>query len=439
MSTTIRHTRLLPWLLATIMLAAQTAKGETPKSWMNSNLDSLVELYRHLHANPELSYHEKETSARIATELKTIGASVTAGVGGYGVVAVLKNGDGPTVMLRADLDALPLTEQTGLVFASTKKEKNSDGTEVGVMHACGHDLHMTNLVGVGRYLASHKDGWQGTLILLGQPAEERGGGARAMLEDGLFTRFPKPDYAIALHVDPTMASDQVSVKSGYALANVDSVDVTLFGKGGHGALPHTTIDPIVQAAQFVLAVQTVVSREIKPLEPAVITVGSIHGGTKHNIIGDRCHLQLTVRSYSDDVREKLLGGIRRKAEAVAMGAGAPKPEVVVSEGTPAVFNSQDLAERMTPVFREVLGKENVLQGEPAMAGEDFSRYGRTGVPILMYRLGTVAAQELARDRQLGQIAPPLHSPSYYPDVETALTTGITTMASAALALMKPQR
>ena len=307
--------------LFTFALSFSAACGETPQSWVSSNLDSLVELYRHLHANPELSFQEKETAERIAAELKAIGASVTANVGGFGVVAVLKNGEGPTVMLRADLDALPISEATGLVFASKKRTNGSDGTQVGVMHACGHDLHMTNLVGVGRYLASHKDEWRGTLIFIGQPAEERGGGAKAMLEDGLFSRFAKPDYALALHVDPSVASGQVALKSGFALANVDSVDVTMFGKGGHGALPHTTIDPVVQAAQFVLAVQTIVSREIKPLEPAVITVGSIHAGTKHNIISDRCHMQLTVRSYSDDVRDKLLDGIRRKAKAVAMGAG----------------------------------------------------------------------------------------------------------------------
>lgn len=423
--------------LLTFALSFSPAFGETPGSWVSSNLESLVELYRHLHANPELSFQEKETAERIADELEAIGASVTANVGGFGVVAVLKNGDGPTVMLRADLDALPISEDTGLVFASKKRAKGSDGTEVGVMHACGHDLHMTNLVGVGRYLASHKDEWRGTLIFIGQPAEERGGGAKAMLEDGLFSRFAKPDYAIALHVDPSVASGQVALKSGYALANVDSVDVTLFGKGGHGALPHTTIDPVVQAAQFVLAIQTIVSREIKPLEPAVITVGSIHAGTKHNIISDRCHMQLTVRSYSDEVRTKLLEGIRRKAQAVAMGAGASKPEVVVSEGTPAVFNSEELAQRITAVFQQVLDSENVKQGEPAMAGEDFSRYGRAGVPILMYRLGTTDARQLARLKQLGQSAPPLHSPAYYPDLEKALATGITTMASAAIELMKP--
>jgi hippurate hydrolase len=400
-------------------------------------MESLVEMYQQVHANPELSFHEEETSARIAAELREIGASVTTDVGGLGVVGVIRNGEGPILMLRADLDALPITEETGLVFASTKRAKNSDGTEVGVMHACGHDLHMTNLIGTGRYLASHLDQWQGTLIFVGQPAEERGAGAQAMLKDGLFTRFAKPDYAIALHVDPQVASGQVALKSGYALANVDSVDVTLFGKGGHGALPHTTIDPIVQAAQFVLAVQTIVSREIKPLEPAVITVGSIRSGTKHNIISDRCQMQLTVRSYSDEVRTKLLDGIRRKAKAVAMGAGAPEPEVVISEGTPAVFNSEELAQRITEVFQRVLGDQNVKQGEPAMAGEDFSRYGRAGVPILMYRLGTTDARLLSRYNQLGQPPPPLHSPTYFPDVEKSLATGVVTMTHAAMALLKP--
>ena len=420
------------------LVVSGTATGaETPSSWVSSHMESLVELYQQLHANPELSFHEEETSARVAAEFKEMGASVTTDVGGFGVVGVIRNGEGPVLMLRADLDALPITEETNLVFASKRRAKNSDGTEVGVMHACGHDLHMTNLIGTGRYLASHLDQWQGTLILVGQPAEERGAGAQAMLKDGLFTRFAKPDYAIALHVDPQVASGQVALKSGYALANVDSVDVTLFGKGGHGALPHTTIDPIVQAAQFVLAVQTIVSREIKPLEPAVITVGSIRSGTKHNIISDRCQMQLTVRSYSDEVRTKLLDGIRLKAKAVAMGAGAPEPEVVISEGTPAVFNSEELAQRITEVFRRVLGDENVKQGEPAMAGEDFSRYGRVGVPILMYRLGTTDARQLSRYNQLGQPPPPLHCPTYFPDVEKSLTTGIVTMTHAAMTLLKP--
>jgi metal-dependent amidase/aminoacylase/carboxypeptidase family protein len=346
--------RWLLILVAAALLAPGIARCEDPKTWTERHLDDLVALYRHLHANPELSFQEKETSARMARELAQTGADITTGVGGYGVVAVLKNGVGPTVMVRADMDALPITEETGLAFASTVRgwEKlgpapsrrgktqrirwiarclsqffpnlhgpSKEGIEVGVMHACGHDVHMTNLIGVARYLAAHKDRWQGTLVMIAQPAEERGSGARAMLKDGLFERFPRPDFALALHVDATLPTGTVGCRGGYVMANVDSVDITVRGRGGHGAHPQTTIDPIVQAAQLVLALQTIVSREIDPIEPAVVTVGSIHGGTKHNIIADTCHLQLTVRSYSDQVRSQLRSSIERKARAVAAGRG----------------------------------------------------------------------------------------------------------------------
>lgn len=274
-------------------------------------------------------------------------------------------------------------------------------------------------------------------MLIGQPAEERGAGAKAMLEDGLFERFPKPDFAVALHVDSTLAAGRVGYRPGYALANVDSVDITVHGKGGHGAQPHTTIDPIVQAAQLVLALQTIVSREVKPTEPAVVTVGSIHGGTKHNIIGNDCHLQITVRSYSDDVRQHLLEAIRRKALAVAMGAGAPEPTIRVSEGTPALKNDQQLALRLAKLFERELGADKVVESDPSMGGEDFSRYGLAGVPILMYRLGAVDARRLDRYQQLGQQPPSLHSSKFYPDIEETLTTGIVTMSAAVLDLLKP--
>ena len=269
------------------------------------------------------------------------------------------------------------------------------------MHACGHDIHMTNLVGVSRFLAEHKDQWSGRLMLVGQPAEERGAGARAMLDAGLFDRFGKPDFALALHVDATRATGQIAYRGGYALANVDSVDITMHGKGGHGAFPHTTIDPIVQAAQLVGALQTIVSREVKPVDPAVVTVGSIHGGTKHNIIPSQCSLQLTVRTYSDDVRTKVLAAIGRKAAAVAAGAGAPEPTIETSEGTPALWNDRELAERLDTVFRQALGEENVSIAEASLGGEDFGQFGKAGVPILMFWLGSVDAMRLARYQQLG--------------------------------------
>jgi len=413
------------------------AAAETPQQWVEENLPDIVKLYQHFHAHPELSFHEKETAARLAEELEDVGAKVTTGVGGHGVVALLPNGKGPTLMLRTDLDALPVTEQTGLGYASKVTVTNpDDGTETGVMHACGHDIHIANIIGVARYMAANKDKWSGTLMIIGQPAEERGAGAKAMLEDGLFERFPKPDYAVALHVDATAATGTVGYRGGYALANVDSVDITCRGRGGHGAYPHTTVDPIVQAAQLVMALQTIVSREVKPLEPAVITVGSIHGGKKHNIIGDQCHLQITVRSYSDEVRKQLLEAIQRKAKGIAISMDAPEPDVKISEGTPSLWNDRELAARLARVFEETVGEENVSQAEPSMGGEDFSRYGKAGVPILMYRLGSVDPRRLERFKQLGASPPSLHSPRYYPDAEATLSTGIQTMANVALELLK---
>lgn len=412
--------------------------AEEPAAWISKNIRPLAKLYLHFHQTPELSFEEEQTAARMAKELADVGATVTQNVGGHGVVAIIENGEGPTVMLRADLDALPVVEETNLPYASKVKVKDADGKTVGVMHACGHDIHMTTLIGTARYLAANKDKWSGRLMFIGQPAEERGSGAIAMLKDGLFKKFKKPNYAIALHCSATMASGQVALRPGYAMANVDSVDVTLFGRGGHGAYPHTTIDPIVQAAKFVLDVQTIVSREVKPIEAAVITVGSIHAGTKHNIISDQCHLQLTVRSYSDDVRKQLIEGIKRKAKAAAMSVGAKDPVIKVSEGTPSLSNDNELAGEMATLFKSVLGDDNVHEAEPVMGGEDFSQFGRSGVTSLMYFLGVVDQRRLDRFKEM-EIAPPsLHSASFYPDIEKSLETGVVTMSNAALQLLKPK-
>jgi len=431
---------LVSVLIAAGAQAADTAatNPETPQVWAGENLENLTQLYRQFHAEPELSFAERETAARLAEQWKAAGAEVTTGVGGHGVVGLLRNGDGPTLMLRTDLDALPVVEETGLAYASQVRTTDSSGGEVGVMHACGHDMHMTNLVGVARYLATHRDQWRGTVMLVGQPAEERGAGAKAMLADGLFTRFARPDFALALHVDATLAAGKVAYRAGYSLANVDSVDITVLGKGGHGAYPHTTIDPVVQAAELVLALQTIISREVKPIEPVVITVGSIHAGTKHNIIPDECQLQVTVRSYSDEVRKQLHEAIGRKARAVAAAHRAPQPVVKISEGTPSLFNDPQLARRVATALRKAVGEENVGQAEPSMGGEDFSRYGLEGVPIVMFRLGSVEAPRLARYEQLGQEPPSLHSPLYYPDPELTLRTGITAMTHAALHLLPPR-
>lgn len=417
--------------------AATRAQAVSPgETWARKNLDDLLAIYKNFHLHPELSFHEKETAATLAKHLRAAGVEVTENVGGYGIVGVLKNGPGKTVMVRTDLDALPVKEMTGLAYASQVSVKNDAGNEVGVMHACGHDIHITNLIAVARYFAANKDAWKGTLILLGQPAEERGSGARKMLEDKLFERFPKPDYALALHCDSSLATGKISVRGGYILANVDSVDITVRGRGGHGAQPHTTIDPIAQAAELVVALQTIVSREIKPAEPAVITVGSIHGGTKHNIIGDNCHLQLTVRSYSDKTRTQLKEAIQRKAKGIAVAYGAPEPTITFSDGTPATFNDEALAARLDTVFRGLLGDDNVYKGEQAMGGEDFSEYGRAGVPITMYRLGAVNAKRLARMKELGQEPPSLHSPLFYPDADEALITAVSTMTAAVHEVLK---
>lgn len=425
---------LASWLAAAVP-AARAQDG--PRAWVEEHLDEIVELYRHFHANPELSFMEKETAARLAKELSAAGVEVTEDVGGTGVVGLLKNGEGKTIMLRCDLDALPVTEQTGLAYASKVKVTDpSTGVEVGVMHACGHDIHITNLIATARYLAKHKDQWRGTIMFVGQPAEERGSGAKAMLEDGLFEKFPKPDMAIALHDDATLEANKVGIRGGWSMANVDSVDITIIGRGGHGAAPHTTVDPIVTAAQLVLALQTIVSREMKPIDPAVVTVGSIHAGTKHNIISDRCHLQLTVRSYSDEVRQKVLDGIRRRAEGICQAAGCPEPPVIkVSEGTPALFNDEKLTSRVRELFIKEFGKENVHESEATMGGEDFSQYARAGVPVLMYRVGAVNAKRLARMKELGD-PPSLHSPIFYPDAEETLVTALHSMVATTLELLE---
>ncbi len=425
-------------LLAFIPLSV--SRAETPAEWAASHISELVELYRQLHQQPELSSREEKTAARLAELWKQAGVEVHTGVGGHGLVGLIKNGRGPTLMLRTDLDALPVVENTGLAYASQVKVKGKDGSTIGVMHACGHDIHMTNLTGVAQYLTGHKSEWSGTVMLVGQPAEETGKGARSMVDDGLFTRFPKPDMALALHVDATLETGRVGYRSGYSLANVDSVDITMRGRGGHGAAPHSTIDPIMQAAELIVSLQTLVSREMDPVHPAVVTVGSIHGGAKHNVIPDTCHLQLTVRSFSDEVRRRLLDGIRRKANAVAEGACAPKPTVeVLDEATPALFNDEKLVARLLPVLRKTLGEASVVASEASMGGEDFSRYGRAGVPICMLRLGSIEPLRLAGLKRGGQEPPSLHSAVYYPDADKTLLAGINVLSTAVLDLLPAKK
>jgi amidohydrolase len=423
-----------------LSLGALPATAEEPgdaATWIDKNGDSLVDLYKQLHQAPELSLKEEQTAKRMAEELRAVGATVTTDVGGHGVVGVIQNGSGKVLMLRADMDGLPVIEQTGLPYASQVRIKDDRGATVGVMHACGHDMHMTNMVGVARYLASHRGQWSGTLVIIFQPAEERGGGAKAMLDDGLFVKFPRPDYAVALHCGADFPIGQVGYRAGYIQANVDSVDITVKGRGGHGAYPHMTIDPIVIAARLIVDLQSIVSREINPTEPAVITVGSIHGGAKHNIISDECRLQLTVRSYSPEVRQKLLDGIKRKALTAAASSGASEPEVSISESTPSLKNDPELTERIASALRRTLGDANVVESERSMGGEDFSYYGLAGVPVCMFKLGTVKPELLAEFAARNELAPSLHSPLYYPDPAGSLKTGVPAMVSIVLDLLAP--
>ena len=412
------------------------------RSKVNAEYPYLFELYKHLHAHPELSFQEQKTGARVADELKRAGCGVTTGVGGHGVVAVLKNGSGPSVLVRADMDALPVKEQTGLPYASTVVTKDDAGNEVPVMHACGHDFHMTALVGVARVLAQLRDRWRGTLVLIGQPAEESGGGARAMLKDGLFRRFPKPDFCLALHDKSDLAAGKLAYTPGPMLANVDTVDVAVRGVGGHSAWPHLAKDPVVLASQIILALQTIVSRELEPGQAAVVTVGSIHGGTKHNIIPDEVKLQLTVRSFTDEGRRKTLDAVKRIARGQALAAGVPEdrlPIVAVSDQTfNALFNDPQLTERVAGTFKSWFGEENVQLAKPTMGGEDFAEYGRTAdkIPICLFWVGGVKREVFEKSTRTGQALPPLHSPFWAPDPKPTIKTGITAMIAAVLELME---
>lgn len=402
------------------------------KNSVDSDFNRLADLYRDLHAHPELSFEEEKTAERIAGLLKSSGFEVTTKIGGHGLVGLLKNGTGPVIMVRTDLDALPVKEHTSLPYASKARQQNERGIEVDVMHACGHDMHMTVFCGAARFLALHTNLWSGTLVFIGQPAEEKGEGARRMLADGLFTRFPKPDYALALHVSPTLEAGKIGFVEGYSFANVNSVDVTIRGVGGHGAYPHKTKDPVVLAAQAILAFQTIVSRELEPKEPAVLTVGSIHGGTKHNIIPDEVRLQLTLRSYSDEVREHLLASIRRICRGLAEAAGLPPelyPTVEVKEATLSLYNNPELTQKLADSLKNWLGKEKVVPESPVMAGEDFAHFGRTAekIPVCLLWLGSVSPEKK------GEL-PSLHSSNFAPVPEKTIQTGVTTIVASVLEL-----
>ena len=434
-------------ILFILPLIAAAAGAQVPADRLgklvSAELNSLTGLYEHLHRNPELSFYEEKTAARLISELRKLDFDVTPKVGGHGFVAVLKNGAGPAVMIRTDLDGLPVVEKTGRPYASDTRTRDDQGNDVGVMHACAHDIHMTSFVGTARMLARLKADWSGTLVMIGQPAEERGAGARAMLEDGLFTRFPRPGYVLGLHADSGLETGAIGYGAGFVFANVDSVDVTIRGVGGHGAAPHQTKDPIVIASQVVLALQTIVSREVRPTDSAVVTVGSIHGGTKHNIISGEVKLQITVRSYSDKTRKMVLDSIRRITTHIARAAGVPADReptvrVVEKEYTPALYNDPALVGRLVPVWKRIFGSGKVVELDPAMVGEDFSRYGREDprVPIFMFRLGTIdPARMQESQRPSGKPLPSLHSAFFWPVPRPTIETGVKSMTAAVLELM----
>jgi hippurate hydrolase len=422
-------------LLASIPAAAQTIPSEARLSALYAELEPV---YVDLHRHPELSLHETRTAAILAERLRRLGFEVTEHVGGTGIVGVLRNGPGKTVMLRTELDALPIEEKTGLADASRERATNDAGADVPVMHACGHDVHMTAWLGAATVMAEERSRWSGTLVLIGQPAEERGMGAKAMLADGLFTRFPKPDAVIALHDTPDEPSGTVGFTSGPALSSADSVDLVIYGKGGHGAHPDATVDPIVIAARTILALQTLVSRENNPFDPAIVTVGSIHGGTKHNIIPDEVKLQITVRAFRDEVRRRLLAGIARIAKAEAEAAGAPKePRMsVVDVSSEVTVNDPALTAAVAAALRRAFGADRVREVLPETASEDFSEYGRAGVPSVIFRLGATDPRVLEESRTSGKPLPSLHSALFAPDRRPTITTGIRAESAVLLDLLK---
>jgi len=429
---------------------AVNAQQPTLDSLIDRDIASFVSIYKMLHAAPELSHREDKTATFFAGELRKMGYTVTEHQGkypnpqwtGYGVIAVMKNGAGPTVLIRTELDALPVEEKTGVPYASVVKTKNDAGVEVGVMHACGHDIHMTSMLGTAKLLAELKDRWQGTLLIVGQPAEETVDGARSLLTDELYSKFPRPDFAIALHDQADMEAGKVGYTLGYAMAGGNSVDLKVRGVGGHGAKPELTKDPIVVAAQIVIALQTIVSRENSPFDPVVVTVGSIHGGTKYNIIPDEVNLQLTVRTYKPEVRQRVLAAIERIAKGIALAAGIPEeraPIVKVSESevTIATYNDPKLTERLAEVFTRTLGEANVVRVLSSMASEDFGYLSLDHkIPSAIFWLGAVDPEKMRQSKATDVPLPSLHSPLFAPLPEPTLRTGVKAMTSAVLDLMK---
>jgi hippurate hydrolase len=446
------HIRLIS-VLALSFLFIFTAAAQQPsiEKLAESELPSCLSIYKDIHSHPELSTQEQRTSTIVAKELRAAGCEVTENFGKYekpnlkcyGVVGVMKSGDGPTVLVRTDMDALPVQEQTGAPYASKVTATNNEGKEVPVMHACGHDIHMAAFIGTARTLQKLKDQWHGTVLFIGQPAEETVGGARAMLNAGLYNRFGKPNYALGMHDDAEIEAGKIGVTEGYACANTDAVDVIVKGAGGHGAYPHKTKDPIVLSAEIINAWQTIASRENNPIDPIVVTVGSIHGGTKHNIIPDEVKMQLTVRTYKAEVRDRVLAAIAQIAKGCAMAAGLPPdqmPEVNVlkDEGVNAMYNNPELAKRVATALKAAIGNENVVTKEPTMGGEDFSEFSLSdhSIPAFMFNVGAVDPAKAAESKKTGAPLPSLHSSKFLPVAEPTIRTAIVGMTAAVLELTK---
>ncbi len=430
-------------ILATFFLSILILSGfigsspSIERSAIKADVDYLVDLYKTIHQNPEISLQEKETSKSLANELRKVGFEVTENFGGYGIVGILENGEGPTILYRTDMDALPMYEKTGLPYASEVEIPYNGGT-VGTMHSCGHDIHMTNWVGTARYMSKIKDQWKGTLMFIGQPAEEIGAGARAMLQEGLYEKFGVPDYGIGLHSSPTLPAGTIGLSDGYTMANAEFADIKVFGIGAHGASPHMSIDPVVVASMIIMDLQTIVSRNVKPVDDVVITVGAIKGGTKHNIIPDEVLLQLTIRTFSEEVRQYVHKRIEEVSRGVAIAAGLPEdkmPAVSFSDAfTPANYNDPELTKAMRISASKVIEPAFVMEEEPQMVGEDFAMYGKTShdVPTVLFWLGTVPAHRI----ESGDL-PGLHSPFYYPDPAKSLETGVAVVSQSMLDLLNP--
>ncbi len=424
-------------LLAAIAPEETSAAAGVGAEQVNAIYPDIEALYIELHRNPELAFHERRTAATLAARVKELGYEVTTGVGGTGVVAILKNGPGPVVMLRTELDALPIEEKTGLPFASTVKTKNEAGELIPVSHMCGHDLHMSAWVGTAELMAKNREGWHGTLMLVGQPAEEIVSGAAAMIRDGLFTRFPKPDYAFGVHDESSLPAGVLGFHTGYFRAAVSNLDITVYGKGGHGAYPQKTVDPVVLAARIVLGLQTIVSRENNPIDPAVITVGSIHGGTVWNIIPDQVKLQLTVRSFDPEAHKRLLSAIARETKGEALAANAPRePLIETKSSTDAVFNDLELTLRTVAAARVALGAERVVEMPAQMGSEDFSQFGLAGVRSVLLHVGAVDPAKLEEARKTGVSVPGVHTSLWAPAREPTIKAAITVETAILMDLMK---